>query len=76
LLLVGLTGMHIDLDLVRRKAVGAAAISAGGLLIPLGLGFWAGLLLPAELVPGGTHRPVFEQSQSGSGSSRKPEAAA
>jgi Kef-type K+ transport system membrane component KefB len=59
LLLVGLTGMHIDLNLVRRKAIGAAVISACGLLIPLGLGFASGLLLPAALFPGSTHRPVF-----------------
>src|SRR5690349_5684294 len=35
LLLVGITGMHIDLRLVRRKGLTAAGVSAGGLLIPL-----------------------------------------
>lgn len=59
LLLVGITGMHIDLGLVWRKGATAASISAGGLLIPLGLGFGAGFLLPASLLAGSADRVVF-----------------
>src|SRR5574342_902744 len=57
LLLVGITGMHIDLGLVRRKGATAARVSAGGLLIPLGLGIGLGFLLPRALVP--ADRTVF-----------------
>ena len=59
LLLVGITGMHMDLKLVRRKGVTAARVSAGGLLIPLGLGIGLGYLLPAALLPADTDRTVF-----------------
>jgi Kef-type K+ transport system membrane component KefB len=59
LLLVGVTGMHIDLKLVRRKGVTAARISAGGLIVPLGLGIGLGFVLPAFLLMPGTERVVF-----------------
>ena len=59
LLLVGITGMHIDLGLVRRKGVTAARISAGGLLVPLTLGVGLGFVLPAFLLTPGTDRVVF-----------------
>ncbi|MGI8329640.1 cation:proton antiporter [Actinomadura scrupuli] len=59
LLLVGLTGMHMDLGLVRRRAATAAGISIAGLLIPLGLGIGAGYLMPAEFLGTGGHRSVF-----------------
>jgi len=59
LLLVGITGMHIDLDLVRRKGATAAWVSAGGLLVPLGLGIWLGFLLPDSMVAEGSARPVL-----------------
>jgi Kef-type K+ transport system membrane component KefB len=59
LLLVGITGMHIDLKLVRRKGMTAGRVSAGGLLVPLGLGIGLGFLLPASLIPAGTDRAVF-----------------
>src|SRR4051794_27086588 len=49
LLLVGVTGMHVDLDLVRRTGVRAAGVSAGGLLIPLATGVGLGFLLPASV---------------------------
>ncbi len=57
LLLVGITGMHIDLNLVRRKGATAAWVSAGGLLIPLTAGIGLGFLLPTSVA--GTGRPVF-----------------
>lgn len=59
LLLVGITGMHMDLKLVRRKGGPAAWTSAGGLLVPLGLGVGLGFVLPASLIPAGTDRAVF-----------------
>ncbi|MEV6907373.1 cation:proton antiporter [Amycolatopsis sp. NPDC051071] len=59
LLLVGITGVHVDLKLVRRKGMTAGWVSAGGLLVPLGLGVGLGFLLPASLIPAGTDRAVF-----------------
>jgi Kef-type K+ transport system membrane component KefB len=59
LLLVGVTGMSIDLGLVRRKGVTAARVSAGGLLVPLVLGVAIGFVLPATLLVDGTDRIVF-----------------
>ncbi|GAA4525526.1 cation:proton antiporter [Amycolatopsis samaneae] len=58
-LLVGLTGVHMDMGLVRRRGGTAAGVSVGGLVIPLGLGIGAGYLLPRALVPEGTHGTVF-----------------
>ncbi|MDR7276952.1 cation:proton antiporter [Catenuloplanes atrovinosus] len=45
LLLVGLTGTHLDVAMVRRRKATAARISLGGLLIPLVLGLGVGYLL-------------------------------
>lgn len=59
LLLVGITGMHIDLGLVRRKGATAARVSAGGLLVPLSLGVGVGFVLPAAFFTAGTDRVVF-----------------
>ncbi|MER6511564.1 cation:proton antiporter [Nonomuraea sp. NPDC001636] len=59
LLLVGLTGIHMDLNLVRRRAATAAGVSMGGLIIPLGLGIATGFLLPRMIVPDGTDATVF-----------------
>jgi Kef-type K+ transport system membrane component KefB len=49
LLLVGLTGTHVDLRLIRRRGVSAAKVSLAGLIVPLGLGVWVGLELPSSL---------------------------
>jgi Kef-type K+ transport system membrane component KefB len=57
LLLVGITGMHIDLDLVRRRGATVAWVGAGGLLVPLAAGIGIGFLLPTSMA--GTERPVF-----------------
>jgi Kef-type K+ transport system membrane component KefB len=59
LLLVGITGIHIDLRLVRRRGITAARISVAGVAIPLVLGVGAGLLLPDSLVPGSADRSTF-----------------
>jgi K+:H+ antiporter len=58
LLLVGITGTHVDVGLVRRRGATAARVSAGGLVIPLGLGVACGFLLPDSLL-GETDRGVF-----------------
>jgi Kef-type K+ transport system membrane component KefB len=50
LLLVGLTGAHLDLALVRKRATVAMRISAAGLVVPLALGVVTGFLLPDTLV--------------------------
>jgi Kef-type K+ transport system membrane component KefB len=59
LLLVGITGSHLDMAMLRRRRVTAARISISGLLVPLGLGIGLGFLLPASLIPGDTPRGVF-----------------
>jgi Kef-type K+ transport system membrane component KefB len=51
LLLVGVTGLSMDLGLVRRRGRTAATVSACGLIVPFGLGVVTGLLVPAMLVP-------------------------
>ena len=58
LLLVGITGMHIDLSLFRRQGAKAATVSAGGLLVPLVTGFGAAFLLPGSM-RGGSDRTAF-----------------
>ncbi|NRQ35155.1 cation:proton antiporter [Nonomuraea sp. NN258] len=59
LLLVGITGLHLDFGLVRRHGGRSAAISFFGLVIPLGLGIGTGLLLPPSLAAGGSDPVVF-----------------
>jgi Kef-type K+ transport system membrane component KefB len=59
LLLVGLTGIQLDLGLMRRRGITAARISAAGIVVPLGLGVATGLLLPSSLVPGSADRSTF-----------------
>ncbi|MER6668099.1 cation:proton antiporter [Amycolatopsis japonica] len=59
LLLVGLTGMQMDMGMVRRRFGAAAGVGFGGLVVPLGLGIGAGFVLPKTLVPEGTDLTVF-----------------
>jgi len=60
LLLVGLTGTHLDVAMVRRRKATAARISLGGLLLPLALGLAVGYLLPGWLSgASGDDRLVF-----------------
>ncbi|MBB2914526.1 Kef-type K+ transport system membrane component KefB [Streptosporangium becharense] len=59
ILLVGITGIHMDMGLVRRRGATAAGVSLGGLIVPLAFGIGAGFLLPASLVPDGTETLVF-----------------
>ncbi|CAL9449214.1 cation:proton antiporter [Streptomyces sp. enrichment culture] len=49
ILLVGFSGIHLDLKLVRRQGARAAGVGAAGLLIPLVLGAWLGFVLPEQL---------------------------
>ncbi|CAL9632541.1 Na(+)_H(+)-K(+) antiporter GerN [Streptomyces sp. enrichment culture] len=57
LLLVTITGAHMDLSLVRRRGSTAVRISVAGIAVPLVLGVALGFLLPTSLVLG--ERPVF-----------------
>lgn len=59
LLLVGLTGISMDLSLARRYGTTAARVSVAGIAIPLSLGVLTGLALPASLVPDGADRGTF-----------------
>ncbi|MFF3442062.1 cation:proton antiporter [Streptosporangium sp. NPDC002721] len=59
LLLVGITGIHMDMGLIRRRGSTAAGVSIGGLVVPLAFGVGAGFLLPATLIPTGTETLVF-----------------
>jgi Kef-type K+ transport system membrane component KefB len=58
-LLVGVTGIEIDLGLVRRKGSTALRVGMAGLVIPLGLGIAAGYLAPRSLLSGSSDRNVF-----------------
>ncbi|MBB5870002.1 Kef-type K+ transport system membrane component KefB [Allocatelliglobosispora scoriae] len=53
LLLVGITGTHLDLGMLRRQGGTAALVSLCGLIIPLGLGILLGANLPASVTKGG-----------------------
>ncbi|BCB74932.1 hypothetical protein Pflav_013420 [Phytohabitans flavus] len=59
LLLVGITGIHMDMGMVRRRGVAAAGISVGGLVVPLGSGIAVGLALSGSLMPADTDPVVF-----------------
>jgi Kef-type K+ transport system membrane component KefB len=59
LLLVGITGIEMDLRLMRRRAPAAASLGLAGLLVPLGLGVGMGLILPGVLIPASAERSTF-----------------
>ncbi|GAB3738662.1 hypothetical protein GCM10027598_67170 [Amycolatopsis oliviviridis] len=59
ILLVGFTGMQMDMGLLKRRRAAAAGVGLGGLIVPLGLGIGAGYVLPKVLVPEGTDSTVF-----------------
>ena len=59
LLLVGVSGMHVDLRLVRRRGATAVRVSLGGLVVPLALGLALGCVLPAALLSPTTSRTTF-----------------
>lgn len=59
ILLVGITGLEIDLASVLRRGGAAIRISVAGFLIPLGLGVAIGFLIPAALLTEHGDRTVF-----------------
>nr|WSW62335.1 hypothetical protein OG513_29230 [Streptomyces sp. NBC_00998] len=59
LLLVGVTGMELKFDLVKRRGATAMRVGLAGLILPLVLGVGTGLLLPASLLPDDTDQTVF-----------------
>lgn len=58
LLLIGMTGVEMDLRLIRRKRRVALSVGFAGLVLPFGSGVAVGWLLPASLVPAGENRAV------------------
>lgn len=59
LLLVGITGMYIDLSHLRRQGLRLVAVSAGGLLVPLLLSIAVAFALPAVMLGTRSDRSVF-----------------
>ena len=59
LLLVGVTGTHLDLRVFRTRGRAAVLVSLCGLLVPLAGGIAIGLVLPGALAGEGTSRQVF-----------------
>jgi len=58
LMLLLLTGMETDLQLVRRVGRAAIAVAAAGVAVPFAFGFALGELLPAEFLPNASARLV------------------
>jgi Kef-type K+ transport system membrane component KefB len=59
LLLVGITGMTIDLHLIRQRGRSAGVVGLGALLVPFGAGVVTALLLPGSLSPASGHTLAF-----------------
>ncbi|AXE24081.1 cation:proton antiporter [Streptomyces globosus] len=59
LLLVGVTGAHLDLRVLRSRARAAVLVSLCGLVVPLALGVAAGLVLPDGLAGPRADRWLF-----------------
>lgn len=59
ILLLVATGFETDLGLIRRLGRAAATVSTGSLVVPLGVGFGLGWVIPATFVGEGTDRLVF-----------------
>lgn len=59
LLLVGITGIGIDVGLLRRRAGTTAWVSTTALVLPLAAGVALGLVLPADLLGDGAERVPF-----------------
>lgn len=58
LLLMGLSGMQVDLNLLKSNRLAITKISAACLLVPVVFGLGIGLLMPSVLT-GGSNRLVF-----------------
>ncbi|GAB1516576.1 cation:proton antiporter [Actinophytocola sp. KF-1] len=59
LLLVGITGMHVDLGLARGRSATVSKVSAAGFVLPFAIGIPVALCIPAALVPDGADRATF-----------------
>ncbi|MGH8911016.1 MAG: cation:proton antiporter [Acidimicrobiia bacterium] len=59
MLLLVITGLETDLDLIRRKASTAIGVSIGSLLLPFSTGLALGYLIPSDLIPDPSQRTVF-----------------
>ncbi|GGV05975.1 cation:proton antiporter [Streptomyces spectabilis] len=59
LLLVGITGAHIDFGLIRSKRKVIGYVSAASVLLPLALGVGLGFLMPQSLMAPGAERGTF-----------------
>jgi Kef-type K+ transport system membrane component KefB len=54
LLLVGIAGIQLDLDLVRSQWASAVKTGVAALLVPLAFGVGVAVVLPASLIPAGS----------------------
>jgi Kef-type K+ transport system membrane component KefB len=59
MMLLTLTGLEIDLGLIRRRAGTAVGVALGGLLVPFATGMVLGYLMPADLLVDASNRIVF-----------------
>jgi Kef-type K+ transport system membrane component KefB len=59
ILLVGLTGLQLDIQMIRKRGRTATAISLPGFVIPLALGIAAGFLMSGSLIPDTSNRTVL-----------------
>jgi Kef-type K+ transport system membrane component KefB len=59
ILLVGFSGMHLDLRLIRRRGGAVLRVGLGGLLVPLAAGIGLALVLPATLRSDTADRSTF-----------------
>jgi Kef-type K+ transport system membrane component KefB len=59
LLLIGLTGIELDIPAIRRRGLTAVRVSLAGLIIPFGFGVATGWLLPGSLGTGHASKLVF-----------------
>ncbi|WP_431042214.1 cation:proton antiporter [Streptomyces sp. P1-3] len=59
LLLVGITGAHIDLRLIRSKGKVIGYVSTASVLLPLALGFGLGYVMPDSMMAAGADRGTF-----------------
>ena len=58
-LLVGITGTHLDTDAIRRRVRSVLSVGVAGLVIPLLFGVGVGLIVPGALAGHSASRGVF-----------------
>jgi len=59
IMLVAVTGMHLDLALIRRRRATAVRVSLPGFVLPLGLGIGLGFLVPVVMLGPHGDRTTF-----------------